>query len=397
MAKKNDTGYLREMLLGFVLEEDPMYSMLNWMVQQLMQVEAENKVGVSKGKHSSERSTYFSGTRVRRFDTRLGTMYLVVPKIRKGGYVPFFITEKKRSEQALIPIIQEAFINGVSTRKIERIAKKLGIENISASQVSEINKGLNQQVEEFRTRPLESEYPVLWVDAMYEKIRNNGRVISMAILIVYGINIHGKREILSIEPMYDESSSSWESVFHHLKERGLENVWLVISDAHTGISSAVSKCFMGCSWQRCKVHFMRNILARVKHSDKKTFAEKLKQIWLQPDQESARRTARIFIEEYQNKYPEAVRCLESGLEDSIQFYHFHTFDKRKIASTNVLERLIKEIRRRTRVIGVFPTSEAYIRLVTCCLIEYSEDWLSDRCYIHEEKILDFKTSLEIAV
>ena len=397
MAKKNDTGYLKEMLMGFILEEDPMLSMLNWMVQQLMQVEAENKVGVSKGKHSDQRSTYFSGTRIRRFDTRLGTMYLVVPKIRKGGYIPFFITEKKRSEQALIPIIQEAFINGVSTRKIEKIAKKLGIENISASQVSEINKGLNQQVEEFRKRPLESEYPVIWVDALYEKIRDQNRVISMAILIVYGINIHGKKEILSIEPMYDESTSSWEVVFDHLKARGVEKVWLVISDAHSGISSAVSKSFMGCSWQRCKVHFMRNILARVKHSDKKTFAEKLKQIWLQPDRESALRTAKIFIDEYQDKYPEAIHCLESGLEDSLQFYHFNSFDKRKIASTNVLERLIKEIRRRTRVIGVFPTVESYVRLVTCCLIEYSEDWLTDRCYILEEKILDFKTCLEVAV
>jgi len=244
---------------------------------------------------------------------------------------------------------------------------------------------------------LESEYPVIWVDAMYEKIRDQNRVISMAILIVYGVNIQGKREILSIEPMYDESASSWEATFNHLKERGLKKVWLVVSDAHSGISSAVSRCFVGCSWQRCKVHFMRNILARVKHSDKKTVAEKLKQIWLQPDQESALRTATIFIDEYQDKYPEAIRCLESGLEDTLQFYHFHSFDKRKIASTNVLERLIKEIRRRTRVIGVFPTAESYIRLVTCCLIEYSEDWLTDRCYIHEHNILDFKTTLEVAV
>lgn len=395
MAQRDDTNYLKELLLGFIWEEDPLYSMLNWLMTRFMQIEAENKVGVTKGRHSQERSTYFSGKRVRRFDTRFGTMYLFIPKLRKGGYIPFFITEKKRSEQALIPIIQEAFINGVSTRKIERVAKKLGIENISAAQVSEINKGLNDQANAFRRRPLEEEYPVLWVDAMYEKIRDNGRVISMAILIVYGITLEGKREILAIEPMYDETESSWLAVFRQLKDRGLRNVWLVISDAHPGISPAVSKTFIGCSWQRCKVHFMRNILARVKHSDKRVFAEKLKQIWLQPDKQSAVQTARHFIEEYEGKYPEAIKCLEKGLEDSLQFYNFSTFDKRKIASTNVLERLIKEIRRRTRVVGVFPTSDSYIRLVTCCLIEYSEDWLSDRCYIKKETIQDFKAKVEL--
>ncbi len=394
MARKDSNGILREMLLGFVQEEDPLYSLLNWLVHELMLVEAESKVGSAKGKHSDERKTYFSGTRVRRFDTRLGTMYLVVPKVRKGGYIPFFVSEKKRSEQALIPVIQEAFITGVSTRKIEKLAKKLGIESISASQVSEINKGLTEQVEAFRNRPLDSDYPVIWVDALYEKIRDNGRVISMAIMVVYGITLKGKREILSVEPMYDESEASWSSVFDRLKERGLKRVWLVVSDAHQGISQAVSRCFLRCSWQRCKVHFMRNILAKVNHADKKRFAEKLKQIWLQPDKASALQTAQLVIAEYRSKYPDAIRCLEDGLEDSLQFNDFPTFDKRKISSTNVLERIFKEIRRRTRVVGIFPNQQSYIRLVTCCLIEYSDDWLTDRSYIQEERILSLKECLE---
>jgi len=182
MAHTNVITHFQKLLLQFITEPDPLLAMLQWLTEQLMQLEAEEKTGAPKGKHCDRRNTHFSGYRVRRFDTRMGTMYLLVPKLRKGGYIPFFVVERKRSEQALIQVVQEAFINGVSTRKIERLAKSLGIENMSASQVSEINKGLNEQVEAFRTRPLEREYPVLWVDALYEKIRTNGRVINMAVL-----------------------------------------------------------------------------------------------------------------------------------------------------------------------------------------------------------------------
>ena len=172
-TSKNHTGIFKKILVEFISQEDPILAMLEWTAQQMMQIEAEAKVGARKGEHSEERRTHFSGTRVRRMDTRLGTVYLFIPKLRKDGYIPFFITERRRSEQALIVLIQEAFINGVSTRKIERLARSLGIENISASQVSEINKGLGEQVEYFRTKPLESEYPFLWIDALYEKVRDD--------------------------------------------------------------------------------------------------------------------------------------------------------------------------------------------------------------------------------
>ena len=161
MARKNDTTCYKKLLLNFITEPDPLYAMLQWLTEKMMAVEAEAKVGAAKGSHSTERTTHFSGNRVRRFDTRLGTMYLVVPKLRKGGYIPFFVTEKKRSEQALIQVVQKAFINGVSTRKIERLARSLGIETLSAGQVSEITKSLDEQVQYFRTRPLEKEYPVI--------------------------------------------------------------------------------------------------------------------------------------------------------------------------------------------------------------------------------------------
>lgn len=377
----------KRVLTDFITEEDPLLAMLRWMADQMMKIEAESKVGAAKNEHSDERKTHFSGYRPRRFDTRLGTVYLMVPKVRKGGYVPFFITEKKRSEQALLGMVQEAFINGVSTRKIERIAKSMGIKNISASQVSQINKGLNKQVEEFRNRPLDAEYPFVWVDAVYEKIRQEDRrVVSTAIMIAYGVNMEGRREVLAIEPFYSESNESWRAFFQKLKRRGLKKAALVVSDAHQGIQYAVKNELPGCSWQRCKVHFMRNILAYVSPKSKDIFAAKLKQIWLQPDLKSATLLAQMIIDEYGKTFPDAINCLEEGLEDSLQFYHYNNIDHRRISSTNVLERLNKETRRRSRVVGVFPSRESYLRLLTCYLMEYTEEWEVERSYIKPDKL-----------
>jgi putative transposase len=396
MAKRDVTTLFKALLLQFIGEEDPLLSMLQWMTQTLMQVEAENKVGAEKGKHAPNRRTYFSGYRWRRFDTRLGTTYLCVPKVRNGGYIPFFVVERKRSEQALIQVVQEAFINGVSTRKVERLAKALGIEGMSASQVSEITRGLDEQVEAFRSRTLESEYPVLWVDALYQKIRVDGRVVSSAVLVVTGITPAGTREILAVEPMANESEDTYTALFKQLKARGLKKVWLVVSDAHLGIQAAVSRQWLGASWQRCKVHFLRNILARVTQRDKAKVAAKLKQIWQQPDRASALRTARIFIAEFRHSHPEAVEVLRAGLEDSLQFYAFEEFDGKKIASTNMQERLHEEIRRRSRVVGIFPSTESYVRLVTAYLIEYSEEWSVGRCYIKGDSISRARARLGIA-
>lgn len=374
------------MLLAFMTEPDPLYAMLEWLTNELMKLEAENKVGAHKGEHCPTRTTHFSGTRVRRFDTRLGTIYLLVPKLRKGGYIPFFVTERKRSEQALLQVVQEAFINGVSTRKMERLAQSLGIESLSAGQVSEITKDLNDQVEWFRTRPLEKEYPVIWVDALYEKVRCERHVISMAIAVVQGLTSEGNREILAVEPMYAESEDTYTHLFEQLKRRGVETVWLCISDAHTGLKNAIQKCFLGSSWQRCKVHFMRNILVHIPHKEKESFAAKLKQIWYQPDQECAKQYALLVIQEYRDRFPQAIALLEEGLEDSLQFLAFPHLDQRKISSTNSLERIHKEIRRRTRVVGIFPTTDSYLRLVTSYLIEYTEDWMSSKKYISSEAI-----------
>lgn len=219
-------------------------------------------------------------------------MYLMFPKVRRGGYIPFFMTERKRSEAALIQVVQEVFVQGVSTRKMEKLAQSLGIENLSRSQVSEMSNGLNNQVNEFRNRPLsDTVYPILWVDALYEKVRMDGRIVSMAVLIVCGVDENGRRDIIAVEPMAEESRDSYDLLFQNLKERGLRTPKLVISDAHAGLVSAIRESFPGAAWQRCKVHFMRNILAYVPQKEKKSFASALKEIWLAPSAERARKRA----------------------------------------------------------------------------------------------------------
>ena len=370
MTQKNHTTNLTELLLQCVAQPDPMLSMLEWLCSQLMEAEVSQQLGAGKSERVDSRSGYRCGYRPRRLDTRMGTMYLMVPKVRQGGYIPFFVTERKRSEAALIQVVQEAFVQGVSTRKMERLAQSLGIESLSRSQVSEMTKGLNEQVNTFRSRSLsQSRYPILWVDALYEKVRMDGRIVSMAVFVVCGIDEHGQRDILAIEPMLEESEESYLQLFRGLQERGLCTPRLVVSDAHAGLVAAIRKGFPGASWQRCKVHFMRNILAHIPHKDK-----------------DARRLAEEICRQYEPRFPKAIRCLEDGLEDSLAFYAFPQLDARKISSTNVLERLNREIRRRTGVVGILPSADAYTRLVTTYLMEYAEDWSASRAYLSEQSV-----------
>ena len=387
MAQQKDTTNLSGMLFQFMGTADPMLNMLEWLCSQMMETEISNKIGAEKHEQSQERTSHRCGFRTRRLDTRMGTMYLLVPKVRNGGYIPFFVTERKRSEAALVQVVQEAFVNGVSTRKMEKLAKSLGIESISRSQVSEMTKGLNEQAEDFRNRPLTSNaYPVLWVDALYEKVRYGGHVVSMAILLVCGVSEEGKREVLAIEPMLEESKESYKQLFEKLKERGLTKPSLIVSDAHKGLVAAIGECFPGASWQRCKVHFMRNILVHVPHKEKERFAGLLKGIWLTTDLATAKQRAQELADQYKEKCPKAVETLEEGLEDALTFLAFPKLDARKVSSNNMLERLNKEIRRRTRVVGIFPNPESYLRLITVYLMEYSEDWSVTRSYLSEESL-----------
>lgn len=392
MAQKQDITNLTTLLFSFMNQPDPMLSMLEWLCNQMMEAEVTSQLKADKSERCESRSGYRSGYRPRRLDTRLGTMYLMVPKVRQGGYIPFFVNAYKRSEAALVSLVQEAYINGVSTRKIEWLAKQLGIEGISSSQVSEMTKGLNDQVAAFRNRSLENhQYPVLWTDALYEDVRVDGHVVSEAMIVVCGVDEHGMRDVLAIEPMAEESKDSYNLVFQKLKERGLRTPKLIVSDANSGLIAAVKRAFPGASWQRCKVHFMRNILARIPQKQKKSVAAELKSIWLAPDDTVARERAEVFIAKYQKRFPEAVRCLEDGLEDSLTFYSYPELDQRKISSSNMIERLNREIRRRTHVVGVFPNEASYIRLVTTYLMEYSEDWATSRAYIKEELLATLLT------
>jgi putative transposase len=387
MAQSKNTTNFEGLLFQFMDSPDPMLSMLEWLCSRMMEAEVSSKIGADKHEQSQERTSHRCGFRPRRLDTRVGTMYLMVPKVRSGGYIPFFVTERKRSEAALIQVIQEAYVQGVSTRKIEKLAKSLGIEGISRSQVSEMTQGLNEQAEEFRNRPLTSNaYPVLWVDALYEKVRYAGRVVSMAILLVCGVSEEGKREVLAIEPMLEESRESYKQLFEKLKERGLTKPSLIVSDAHKGLVAAIGECFPGASWQRCKVHFMRNVLVHVPHKEKERFASLLKSIWMTTDLETAKRRAQELAEEYRGKCPKAVETLEEGLEDALTFLAFPKLDARKVSSNNMLERLNKEIRRRTRVVGIFPNPDSYLRLVTVYLMEYSEEWSVTRGYLSEDSL-----------
>lgn len=241
-----------------------------------------------------------------------------------AGQLYSVLCHRTQTQQSgAVQVVQEAFVQGVSTRKMEKLAKSLGIENLSRSQVSEMTKGLNEQANTFRSRSLaEKRYPVLWVDALYEKVRVDGRIVSMAVLIVCGVDEQGRRDILAIEPMPEESENSYLLLFRTLQERGLITPRLVISDAHADVIAAIRKSFPGASWQRCKVHFMRNILAYIPQKEKTSFAQQLKAIWLVPSKEQAYKRAEELIQVYKRRFPKAIHCLEDGLEDSLVFSLF---------------------------------------------------------------------------
>ena len=387
MAQEHDTTGFMEVLQEISESGNPLLTMLRMMCQEFMEMEVSQKLSADRSERTEGRSGYRSGYRDRRLDTRLGTLNLSVPKIRSGGYVPAFMDRWQRSEQALIATIHDIYVMGVSTRKVKALAENMGIESISAAEVSKMAKGLDEQVEAFRKQDFSGKkYPILWVDAIYEKVRVDSRVVSMAIEIVCGVSTDGHREVLAIEPMAMESKDSYLALFRDLCSRGLEVPKLIISDAHTGLVAAIQEGFPGASWQRCKVHFMRNILAHIPQRSKDSFAKELKQIWLAEDADQARKLASILADKYRSKYPKAIECLENGLEDSLTFFSFPMIDQRKIASSNMIERLNKEIRRRTRVVGIFPNEASYMRLVCSYIMEYAEDWAYERVYLSPDSL-----------
>jgi Transposase and inactivated derivatives len=365
--------------------EDPLRAMAEMIADFLMEAEVTQKVGAEAHERSEERNGYRNGHRDRRWDTRLGTLTLKVPKLREGGYVPSFIEHRKRSEQALISVIQEAVVQGVSTRKIESVLGELGIAGVSAGQVSQLCMALDEKVRQFRERPLgESRY--VWVDALYEKVRVGERVESMAVVIATGVNLEGRREVLGFDVIAAESEEGWSGFFKGLKERGLSGVELVISDAHKGLVAAVRKMFKA-EWQRCKVHFYRNVLVHVPKRSQADVSEAMKSVFVQRDGRSARAKAVEVVKQYQERFAKAMEVFENGIDDALSYLHYPQPHRVRISSTNPLERLNLEIRRRTRVVGIFPHAGACLRLIGMVLVEKHEDWLTDeKAYLTFEEV-----------
>lgn len=355
--------------------EDPVRAMAELILDFVMEQQVEQKVGAAPHERTPDRTGYRNGHRERRWDTRLGTLTLQVPKLREGGYVPTFIEHRKRSEQALISVIQEAVVQGVSTRKIESVLEEFGIAGVSAGQVSQLCAALDEKVRQFRERPLdESRY--VWVDALYEKVRTDNRVESMAVVIATGVNPQGQREVLGFDVIAAESEEGWTTFFKSLKERGLKGVKLVISDAHGGLKAAVRKV-LKAEWQRCKVHFYRNVLVHVVKRSQAEVSEAMKAVLVQRDEKSAKAKAADLVRQFQSRFPKAMEIFEAGIDDVLSYLHYPQSHRTRISSTNPLERLNLEIRRRTRVVGIFPHVGACVRLIGMLLVEKHEDWLTD--------------------
>jgi putative transposase len=355
--------------------EDPLRTMAELITGFLMEAEVANQVGAEAHERSEQRTTHRNGYRDRRWDTRLGTMQLQVPKVREGGYVPSFIEHRKRSEQALISVIQEAVVKGVSTRKIEAVLEELGIAGVSAGQVSQLCAALDEKVRKFREGPL-GEIRYVWVDALYEKVRVDDRVESLAVVIATGTNLQGRREVLGFDVIAAESEEGWAEFFKGLKERGLHGVKLVISDAHTGLKNAVRKVWK-VEWQRCKVHFYRNVLVHVPKRSQGEVSEAMKAVFVQRDEKSAKTKAADLVRQFQSRFAKAMEIFEAGIDDVLSYLHYPQPHRVRISSTNPLERLNLEIRRRTRVVGIFPNPAACLRLIGMLLVEKNDDWLTD--------------------
>jgi len=359
------------------------------LAEALMEAEVTELTGVPRGVRDPERrSTHRNGYRERRWDTRVGTLPLSIPKVRDGSYLPSLLEPRRRAERALLAVVQEAYVLGVSTRRVEDLVETLGITSMSRSEVSRICAVLDAEVEAFRGRSLVGEtYPYLWLDATYVKVREGGRVVSMAALVAIGVDASGERRILGLElaPGNDEGSA-WPAFIGGLTERGLGGVKLVISDAHRGLVKAVGEQLLGAAWQRCRVHFTRNAQDLVPRSARSIVATFIRSIFDQPDEASARAQLRRAVDGLQARFPKVAAPLIEAEADLLVHFTFPDTHRPRIRSTNPLERLNKEMKRRTAVVGIFPNRKSLIRLVGMVLAEQDDEWQDGRCYFRPESM-----------
>jgi transposase-like protein len=376
-------------LVGKILGEgngDFLKEALGALVDQIMAVEVEQLVGAGKHERSGGRVNLRNGTRGRRWDTRVGSIDLSIPKLRRGSYFPSFLEPRRRAEQAFVNVIQEAYVHGVSTRKVEDLVQAMGVENLSKSEVSRVCAALDEQVEDFRNRPLVQGFPYLWLDATHLKVREGGRVTSNAIVVAYGLNEDGYREIVGVQAGSSESGAFWHEFLQGLVERGLKGVQLVISDAHVGLQKAIASVLSGSAWQRCTVHFMRNVQARVPKSAQAMVTAAVRTIFVQPDRAAADAQLARVAETLEARHPEVSRMLWDAKEDILAHFVFPQSHWSKIRSTNLLERLNREIGRRADVVGIFPNRAALLRLVGMVLNEQHDEWQAERRYLNLEAL-----------
>ena len=356
------------------------------LAQELMDAEVTQLAGAGLHERSENRLTYRNGYRERDWDTRVGTVDLHIPKLRQGTYFPSLLEPRRRHERALLAVVQEAYIHGVSTRAVDSLAEALGLKGISKDQVSRICKELDGQVTAFRTRRLDAEYPYLMLDAPFEKVRENGRVISMAVLIATGVKATGEREVVGVDVGPAEDLEFWRAFLRQLVSRGLSGVRLVTSDSHLGLKQAVAEILVGATWQRGRVHFMRNALATVPKLAQQMVAATLRTVFAQPDAPSAKEAIERVCRLFEKRYPQLVACLRDAETDVLAFYGFPVEHRRQIWSTNSLERLNREVGRRCEVVGIFPNRAALLRLAGAVLEEQNDEWAVGRRYFSTESM-----------
>ncbi len=372
---------------------DLVRQMVSFLYQALIDAEATEVIQAERHERTLARTTQRNGTRPRLLTTKAGDVELKIPKLRKGSFFPSVLERRRRIDQALYAVVMEAYVHGVSTRKVDDLVAALGSDaGISKSEVSRICAQLDEEMNEFRSRPLSHlGFPYLLCDATYVKARVGGRVVSRAVVVATGVASDASREILGIAIGDSEDAAFWTEFLQSLRERGLSGVQLVISDSHLGLKAAIAKVFPGASWQRCRVHFMRNVLVKVPRTQQSMVAAMVRTIFAQPDATHVERQVKEVAATMRRQFPHVTEMLEDASEDVTAFRHFPTNHWQKIWSTNSLERLNAEIKRRTNVVGIFPNDAAALRLITAVCVEQHDEWsVSERRYLSQESMDQLK-------
>jgi putative transposase len=365
------------------------------LAEELMEMELADHLGAERHERTTERTGYRNGYRERPWDTRVGTIELQVPRVRDGSFFPSLLEPRRRAERALVAVVQEAYIQGVSTRRVDDLVQALGMQGISKSQVSRMCAELDGEVQRFRTRKLEGPYPYVWLDGTFVKVRDNGRVVSQAIVIAIGVTAGGEREVLGLDVGPSESGAFWLAFLRDLAARGLNGVKLVISDAHAGLKAAIGAVVQGASWQRCRVHFMRDALGLVPKNAQQMVAATIRTVFAQPDGAAAREQWRRVADTFRARYPRLADLLDGAEADVLAYLAFPAGHWRQIWSNNPLERLNKEVKRRTDVVGIFPNTAAVVRLVGCTLAEQHDEWQAARRYFSAGSIAKLTPGEEV--